>query len=170
MARGLVVAVGGAALLAAGLAGCSNSNRPDMSGSQDTAGSESSVTSSQSGSSSASATVAAGMAKLTVDGQSKDLQGQVVCAVNGSNLNIGIGEQATGVAVVMAQDASSVTSVGLGNVNGVSLGYQQGAPGGSASASKDGNVYTINGTATGVDMANPLQPVTKPFTIEVSCP
>ena len=29
---------------------------------------------------------------------------------------------------------------------------------------------TITGTATGVDMANPMQPITKPFEIKVSCP
>ena len=40
----------------------------------------------------------------------------------------------------------------------------------SAKATKDGNKYTISGTATGVDMANPMQPVTKPFEIEVTCP
>ena len=63
-----------------------------------------------------------------------------------------------------------MTSVGLGNVNGVALGFQEGAPGGSATATKDGKTYTVTGTATGVDMANPMQPVTKPFEIAVSCP
>ena len=52
----------------------------------------------------------------------------------------------------------------------MALGYQEGAPGGSASATKDGKTYTITGTATGVDMANPMQPMTKPFEISVTCP
>ena len=43
-------------------------------------------------------------------------------------------------------------------------------PGGEATATKDGSTYKINGTATGVDMANPTQPVTKPFEIAVTCP
>jgi len=72
--------------------------------------------------------------------------------------------------VVMSEDASTVKSVGLGNINGVALGFQEGAPGGSASATKDGNDYKITGTATGVDMANPMQPMTKPFEIAVTCP
>ena len=38
------------------------------------------------------------------------------------------------------------------------------------SATKDGNAYKITGTATGVDMANPMTPVTKPFEIDVNCP
>ena len=60
--------------------------------------------------------------------------------------------------------------MGLGNVNGVTLGYQNGAGQGEAKAEKDGKTYKISGTATGVDMANPMQPVNKPFEIEVTCP
>ena len=41
---------------------------------------------------------------------------------------------------------------------------------GEAKAEKDGSTYKISGTATGVDMANPMQPVNKPFEIEVTCP
>jgi lipoprotein LpqH len=43
-------------------------------------------------------------------------------------------------------------------------------PGGEASATKDGNTYKISGKATGVDLSNPLQPLTKPFEIAVTCP
>ena len=57
-----------------------------------------------------------------------------------------------------------------GNVNGVTLGFQENAGQGEAKAEKDGSTYKISGTAVGVDMANPLQPVNKPFEIEVSCP
>ena len=60
--------------------------------------------------------------------------------------------------------------MGLGNVNGVVLGFQDGASGASASATKDGNTYKVTGTASGVDMANPMQPMTKPFEIEITCP
>ena len=64
----------------------------------------------------------------------------------------------------------NVTSVGLGNVNGVTLGYQSGTGQGEAKAAKDDKTYTITGTATGIDMANPMQPVNKPFEIAVTCP
>ena len=47
---------------------------------------------------------------------------------------------------------------------------RDGAPGASATATKDGKNYTISGTATGVNMADPMQPVTEPFEIKVSCP
>lgn len=49
-------------------------------------------------------------------------------------------------------------------------GYQSGAGQGEAKVEKNDKTYKISGTATGVDMANPMQPVNKPFEIEVSCP
>jgi len=62
-----------------------------------------------------------------------------------------------------------VKSVGLGNVNGVTLAYTAGTGQGNASATKNGSSYKITGTATGVDMANPMTPVNKPFEIDVTC-
>jgi lipoprotein LpqH len=88
----------------------------------------------------------------------------------GGNMNIAIGDAAMGIAAVLSEDGSTVQSVGLGNVNGVTLGYQSGAGQGEAKAEKDGKAYKISGTATGIDMANPMQPVNKPFEIDVTCP
>lgn len=165
MKRGLVVAISGAAIVATALSGCSKDEKKTES-TETTKSSAASVTAG-----SATASSGAGAAKVTIDGQPHDVNGQVVCAAAGGNYNIAIGEAATGVAVVLSEDASAVHSVGLGNVNGVTLGYQEGAPGSAnAKATKDGSKYTITGSATGVDMANPMQPVTKPFEIEVTCP
>lgn len=168
--RGFVVGVGGAAVLLAGLVGCSSDKKSETSASssEKVTASPSSVVSATSGSMTASA--GAGTAKVTIDGQPKEMQGQIACTTAMGNLNIAIGDASSGVAVVMSPDASKVTSVGLGNINGVALGFQDGAPGGNASATKDGNTYKVSGTATGVDMANPMQPMTKPFEIEVTCP
>ena len=44
------------------------------------------------------------------------------------------------------------------------------APARATPGTKDGNKYKITGTATGVDMANPMQPVNKPFEIDVDLP
>jgi ipoprotein LpqH len=167
--RGLVIGVGSAALVVAGLTGCSSGDKAgDNKASDNKAEDKASAATATSGSVSASA--GAGTAKVTIDGEPMDVQGQVACASNGGTFTIGVGDAATGIGIVMAEDASTVTSVGLGNVNGVALGFQEGAPGGSATATKDGKTYTVTGTATGVDMANPMQPVTKPFEIAVSCP
>ncbi len=168
MKRGIVVAVAGAAVLAAGLSGCSKDEKKTESSSSSASASSSAVSAT---SGTATASAGAGTAKVTIDGQPQDINGQVVCATAGGNYNIAIGEAATGIAVVMSEDASNVSSVALGNVNGVTLGYTPGVPGGaSATATKDGNNIKVTGTATGIDMANPMQPVTKPFEIEVTCP
>lgn len=154
MKRGFLVAVGGAAILIAGLSGCSSDDKKsETSGETSTAAS------------------AEGKTTVTIDGQDQAVQGTVVCSDMGGNTNIAIGDATTGIgAVVTSGDEPTVQSVGLGNVNGVTLGYQSGAGQGEAKAEKDGKTYKISGTATGVDMANPLQPVNKPFEIEVTCP
>lgn len=154
MKRGFVVAVGGMAILVAGLSGCSSEDKKS-----ETTGETS------------SAAAAEGKSTVTIDGQDQAVQGTVVCSSMGGNMNIAIGDAATGIAAVVSEgDEPTVQSVGLGNVNGVTLGYQSGTGQGEAKAEKDGSTYKISGTATGVDMANPLQPVNKPFEIEVSCP
>jgi lipoprotein LpqH len=163
--RGFVVAVGGAAVVIAGLSGCSSGDKKSES-------SSSSASSSASGTASASATAApsGGGTKVSIDGQDQNVSGTVVCSAMGGNMNIAIGDAATGIAAVLNSDGATVQSVGLGNVNGVTLGYQSGTGQGEAKAEKDGNSYKISGTATGIDMANPMQPVNKPFEIDVTCP
>lgn len=153
MKRGLVVAVGGAAIVIAGLSGCSSDKKSETSGETSSAAS------------------AQGKSTVTIDGKDQAVQGTVVCSTMGGNVNIAIGDATTGIgAVVSSGDSPTVHSVGLGNVNGVTLGFQENAGQGEAKAEKDGNTYKISGTATGMDMANPMQPVNKPFEIEVSCP
>jgi ipoprotein LpqH len=151
--RGFVVAVGGAAIVVAGLAGCSSEKKSETSGETSSAAS------------------AEGKSTVTIDGKDQAVQGTVVCSTMGENVNIAIGDATTGIgAVVGTGDSPVVHSVGLGNVNGVTLGFQENAGQGEAKAEKDGNTYKISGTAVGVDMANPMQPLNKPFEIEVSCP
>lgn len=152
MKRGLVVAIGGAAMVIAGLSGCSD-KKSETSG--DTS----------------SAAAAQGKSTVTIDGKDQAVQGTIICTTMGDRITIGIGDATTGIgAVVGTGDNPTVHSVGLGNVNGVSLGFQENAGAGNAKAEKDGNTYKISGSAIGTDMANPTQPVTKPFEIEVTCP
>lgn len=153
MKREILVAVGGAAILIAGLSGCSSEKKSETSGET------------------SSAAAAEGKTTVTIDGKDQEIQGNVVCSDMGGNTNIAIGNASTGIgAVVSSGDSPSVVSVGLGNVNGVTLGYQSGAGQGEAKVEKNDKTYKISGTATGVDMANPMQPVNKPFEIELSCP
>ena len=164
MKRGFVVAIGGAAIVIAGLSGCSSDEKKSES---PTTSAEATT---EAGTASATAAPSGGGTKVTIDGQDQNVGGTVVCTAMGGNMNIAIGDAATGIAAVLSEDGSTVQSVGLGNVNGVTLGYQSGTGQGEAKATKDGNNWKISGTATGIDMANPMQPVNKPFEIDVACP
>lgn len=164
MKRSVAVAAAATAIVVVGLSGCSSNkaNQSATSGSGPSSGQTSAAAAGSSGSSTA---------KVTIDGKDQNVQGTVACTTAAGNVNIAIGGAATGIGAVLT-DASppSVKSVGLGNVNGVTLGYTPGTGQGNATATKDGSKYKISGTATGVDMSNPMQPVNKSFEIDVTCP
>lgn len=114
----------------------------------------------------------AGPPKVVVDGQNQNVAGQVSCTQVSGNLSIAVGDPSNGVGAVLTNaDPPAVQSVGLGSVNGVTLGFAAAAPNpsGNAQAIKSGNTYTIKGTATGLDASNSQQ-VTKPFEIDATCP
>lgn len=163
MKRGVLIAISSGVLLIAGLSGCS-------SGDSSSSGSSSESSSSSSSSSASSSAASGGATKVTVDGQEQQVNGQVVCGTMGGNVNIAIGQGTTGIAAALGDgDNPTVTSVGLGNVNGVTLAVGAGV--GDATAVKDGKNYKITGNASGVDMSNPMAgAVTKPFEIDVTCP
>ena len=152
--RGIVVGIAGVAVVVAGLTGCSSKKSSTNAGSSPPA--------------------AAGP-QIIIDGQSQPVTGQVSCTANGNNTNIGIGDASNGVgAVVSNANPPIVHAVGLGSVNGITLGFSDAAPnqGGNAGAAQNGKSYAIKGTATGVDMSDPQQPkpVTKSFEMDVTCP
>ncbi|MGV0586645.1 lipoprotein LpqH [Mycobacteroides chelonae] len=158
---GSVVVIGAGAIIALGLAGCSGD------------GNESAPSSAEKTTVSAEGGAAAmnSSAKVVVDGKEKKVEGAIACSTAAGQVNIGMGAGMQAIAVVLSDgDSPKVTSVGLGNIDGVTLGFADGAPGGKATATKDGKKYTVTGTATGVDTANPMQPIEKPFEIEVTCP
>jgi ipoprotein LpqH len=157
--RSVTVAAAATAIVVVGLSGCS-SDKKSSGGSTTVAGGGATVSSGTS------------TAKVTIDGKDQNIQGTVACTTAAGTINIAVGGASTGIGAVL-NDANppTVKSVGLGNVNGVTLGYTPGVPGaGKADVTKDGSKYKISGTATGVDMANPMQPVNKSFEIDVTCP
>ena len=155
MKGGFVVAIGGAAIVVAGLAGCSSNK------------------SSEATQTAASGT---GKAKVTVDGKDQNIQGTIACVTQGDTVNIAIGDTAAGSttgisAQVTTGDSPTVKNVALGTVDGIALAYTPGTGQGNAEAKKDGKTYTISGNAVGADMSNPMAGMqTKPFQIEVTCP
>ena len=111
---------------------------------------------------------AANPPQVTVGGKPLNVSCPVECSTTNGKFSIAIGEAITGVIVGLEPDASAVHDVGLGTINGVVLSFTEGAPGNTASATKTGNSYHITGTATGMD--NGGQQVSKPFTIDATCP
>ncbi|MGV0815244.1 lipoprotein LpqH [Mycolicibacterium boenickei] len=166
MKREFLVAIGGAAIVVAGLSGCSSDENKDSSGDTKATTSAPATASVEAGD--ATATTGSGTARVTIDGKDHNVEGTVVCATVAGNVSLTVGQGLTAVSATVSEgDQPSVTAVALGNIDGVSLGYTPGVPGGTAEATKDGNKYTIKGDATGVDGMNP---VTKPFELELTCP
>ena len=155
MRREIVVGVAGVAMVAAACVGCSSNK-------------------SSTGASSSSAPAATGP-QLTVDGQNQNVTGQITCNTANGVITIGVGDATAGIGAVLSTDNPPIVhSVGLGNVNGVALGFSDAAPNqaSNAGAAVNGKSYAIKGTATGTDLSNPQQPqtVTKPFELDVTCP
>ncbi|MGV0835760.1 lipoprotein LpqH [Mycolicibacterium thermoresistibile] len=173
MYRGFLAAVGGAALVIAGLAGCS-SNDEGSTAAEETTTEETvdeTIVEEETTSPTATGEAAESAATVSIDGQEQDIQGTVVCTQTGESVMIAIGDATQGIsATVSAGDEPQVSQVALGDVDGVALAFQEGVGQGEAAAEKDGDTYKITGTATGADLANPMEQVSKPFEIEVSCP
>lgn len=154
----LMSVVGALGLLLIGGGGCAKDDKPSDA---------KTATSAEAKTTTATTAPPAG-AKVTIDGQAKQVDGPVVCATTDGKFSIAIGEVITGVIVGLEQDASKVRAVGLGDVNGVVLNFTDGVPGDTATATKDGNTYTIKGTASGSDSAG--KQVSKPFEVVATCP
>jgi ipoprotein LpqH len=153
--REIVVGLAGMAIVIAGCAGCSDHK-------------------SDKGASNSSAPAAAGP-QVIVDGKAQNVSGPVTCTPSGNNINVGIGDVSSGVGAVISTDNPPIVhAVGLGNVDGITLGYSDAAKGqgGDAGAAVSDKSYQIKGTASGADVSNPQQPrpVTKPFELDFACP
>ncbi|MDT5135879.1 MAG: ipoprotein LpqH [Mycobacterium sp.] len=168
MKRELLIAVS-AVTVVAGIASCSSGDKSAGTSSSAAASSATSPSAATSSSAPASPTpAAAGETKVIIGGAPQNVSGPVVCETNQGRFSIAIGEMITGVIVGLEQDASAVHNAGLGTVDGVVLSFTEGAPGNSAKATKNGNVYQITGTATGVD--NGGKEVSKTFEVDATCP
>jgi lipoprotein LpqH len=139
--RGLTLAVAGAAILVAGMSGCSKSN---------------------SGGSGASSGAGGGTGPtVIIDGKKQDITGSVSCQDAGDVVSLAIAGGMTGIEAVVTKDnPPTVTSVAL-NYPGANLSYP--LYGGNVSATKKASSYQIKGTAGG------LQGVTKAFEIDLTC-
>ncbi|QLL06956.1 lipoprotein LpqH [Mycobacterium vicinigordonae] len=156
MKRGIVAGLAGLALVVVSCAGCSSKSE-------------------KAAQSSAPQGTAPSGPVVIVDGQNLKVTGAVTCTPSGNNINIGIGDASAGIGAVVSKDTPPIVhAVGLGAVNGVTLGFSDAAPNQAtnAGAAVKDKTYAIKGTASGVDVSNPQDPksVTKPFEMSVTCP
>ena len=152
MKREIVVGIAGLVIVIASGAGCSNKKSDKSDQAPPPAGPQ-----------------------VIVDGKNLNVSGAVRCTPAGNNINIAVGDASTGIGAVISNDNPPIVhAVGLGSVDGITLGYSDAAKGqeGNAGAAVSGKSYQIKGAASGADMSNPQQPkpITKPFELDVTCP
>jgi lipoprotein LpqH len=153
--RGFVVAVAGAAVVVAGMTGCSSSSKQCAGSTCQSTGQAS--------------------AKLTIDSKDQTVPQPVTCQSSPQGGQIAMGNPSDVNNVMSAQfSATDVQQMAL-ILNGKKLMVQNGNPmGGSAKMTKDGGKYTFTGKAAEMpDPSNPMaamNPATHDFTLEVTCP
>lgn len=113
----------------------------------------------------------------SVDGKAVEMEDStVVCAEQGGDVSLTVASStltsATGLSAVLSADDLQVRAVGMGSTDsGEALAFADGAPGNEATATRDGDTYTITGTLTSMDADSPMAgPVEKSFELSVTCP
>jgi lipoprotein LpqH len=113
--------------------------------------------------------LAAGTAKITVDGKDTGTTDAVQCTPAGSLTTVGTGDQNSGVTVLVSnKDQLTADTVAINNVGGFTGSYNAGL-GGTAKVTMTGRTYDITGTADGFNTANPSFRTSGTFAIKVSC-
>ncbi|MDO3649431.1 lipoprotein LpqH [Nocardia mangyaensis] len=128
-----------------------------------------------------SAAPAAGNSTASVDGKEFDAKFETTCAEQGGVLALALTDTANAnygtLSVSASLQGDTVQAVAFagsqGGANGLpyAVGYGNGAPGGSAELTKDGNTFRITGEGVSApDMANPLAgPSTVKFDVTFAC-
>ncbi|KUI16252.1 hypothetical protein AU193_15925 [Mycobacterium sp. GA-1285] len=157
MKGNLLAAVSGATVVVAGLAGCGGEDKPEAAQATETT----------------AQAPAPGDATVLIQGVEQDIPGPVECEPVFGTVGIQIGGPDSGIGATLTEGENpEVQWVMVGNVDGVQLGHWPTVtpPGSSAEVAKDGDTYTVTGTATGAPEDNPQQVVSKPFEMTLTCP
>lgn len=186
MERALSGIIAGATVFAMALSGCSGakSSRPSGAGSPTPSASAVTTVPGPSDESTPATpttttpvaettTEADGSATVVIGGKRTELSGHLICSHTGDgNFNIVMSNstQTYSLAVSLSNDLTKVRSVGLGNIDGVSLSFQEYQAGLEASASRDGNTYTVTGTGVGFNKDDLNTQINEDFTVVASCP
>ncbi len=127
------------------------------------------------------APVSGGASSATVDGKKLAEKFTTTCAKQGGLIALALNDPGNATYGELAVSAtlsneSTVQAVGIagskGGANGLpyAVGYGQGAPGGSAKVTKDGNTFRVSGEGVGApDLTNPTAPKSSKFEIVFAC-
>lgn len=128
------------------------------------------------------ATASAGKSVALVDGKALDGDFDTTCAKQGDTLALALtdtdnaqyGQLSVSASILGDSTVQAVAIAGSqGGASGMpyAVGYGNGAPGGSAQVTRDGDTFTVTGEGVGApDMANPMAgPATAKFELTFAC-
>ncbi|MBA0048083.1 lipoprotein LpqH [Mycobacterium sp. NPDC050853] len=166
------MAILGAAVLAAGLTGCSKStgitriSGTSVDGMPNTGPVRGATPTSPGKPKGATATI-------SVDGKTVQTDAPTRCSPGPDHgVFITIGKVTDDRGVILKGDPPTVDAVNLGDVNGTRYIYIESLPhkGEVATATKDGDRYTVEGTIMGFNKSSMKNAGTKPFRVDAACP
>ncbi|PMC71500.1 hypothetical protein FNY97_03930 [Corynebacterium hiratae] len=112
-----------------------------------------------------------GSYEATVDGQAIVVEDEtIVCQEAAGTMNLAVGSGTAGISAMLSTDDNpTVKGVGMMDADGNTLAYAEGSPMGSATATKEGDSYTVSGEGIVTDPQNPTSMETKPFELKITC-
>jgi hypothetical protein len=116
-----------------------------------------------------SGALAAGTARVTINGRDLPATTSVKCLPVGTLTTITTGDTAAGVTALVSNETGlTAKSVSINNLGGFTGSYMKGFDD-KADVSMTGQTYMIRGTADGFDTDNPSVRTTGTFAIRVAC-
>lgn len=112
-----------------------------------------------------------GSYEATVDGKAIVVEDEtIVCQEAAGAMNLAVGSGTAGISAMLSTDDNpTVKAVGMMDADGNTLAYAENSPMGSATATKEGDSYTVSGEGIVTDTKNPTSMETKPFELKITC-
>lgn len=115
-----------------------------------------------------------GSYEATVDGKAIEVENEtILCQEAAGSMNLTVAPEGAGTASITAvlstDENLTVKALGMVDGEGNTLAYAESSPMGSATASKDGDTYTMSGEGLLSNGSNPTTGETKPFEVKITC-
>lgn len=115
-----------------------------------------------------------GSYEATVDGKAIEVENEtILCQEAAGSMNLTVAPEGAGTASITAvlstDENLTVKALGMVDGEGNTLAYAESSPMGSATASKEGDTYTMSGEGLLSNGSNPTTGETKPFEVKITC-